>query len=76
MILNFPRRCRQVPIAQEISAAEDDLGRRGDGLLFQRKESKRAERLLHTKSVSCSANEGIRLIAPKHVLEIIVKNAI
>lgn len=42
---------RQVPHTQKVSTADNNLGWWGDGLLFQRKKSKRTQGLLRAKSV-------------------------
>lgn len=42
----------QISFAQEVSAAENDMGWWGNGLLFQREESQCTERLLQTQSIS------------------------
>lgn len=50
-------RRRQVSIAQKVSVAEDDLGRRRDRLLLQRTIEKRPEGMLHEKSISHAGRE-------------------
>jgi len=42
----FAGRRGQVPVAQEVPVAEDHMGRRGDGVLFQGEVAERTERLL------------------------------
>jgi len=47
----------QVPAAQEISAAEDHMGRRGDRVLFQGEVEERVERLLPEEQVPDAGRE-------------------
>lgn len=42
---------RQIPSAQKVSTAEDHMGWRGNGVLFQGEVEKRTERLLPEKQV-------------------------
>lgn len=53
----FAGRRRQVPAAQKVPAAQDHMGRRGDGVLFQREVEKRAERLLPEEQVPDAGRE-------------------
>lgn len=60
------RRGRQVSAAQEVSVAEDDLGRRGGGVLLQGAIEKRVETVLHENQVPAfrgeeESGEGDRL---------------
>lgn len=54
----FAGRRRQVPAAQEVPTAEDHLGRRGDGVLFQGEVAERAERLLPEEQVPDAGREA------------------
>lgn len=46
-------RCRrQIPVTQKVPVAKDDMGWRGDGVLFQGKEQDRLEGMLFEESLS------------------------
>jgi len=51
------RRSGQVSAAQEVSPAEDHMGRRGDRLLFQGEVEERAEGLLPEEQVPDTGRE-------------------
>lgn len=52
------RRGGQVPIASQVPAAQDDLGRRGDDLLFQGEVARRAQGLLPAESLPDAGREA------------------
>lgn len=54
---SFAGRRGQVPFAQEVSAAQDHLGRRGDCVLFQGKIEERAQGLLPEEQISDAGRE-------------------
>lgn len=51
-------RRRQVPAAQEVPAAQDHMGRRGDRVLFQGEVAERAQGLLPEESVPDAGREA------------------
>lgn len=53
------RRRRQVPASQEVPAAEDHMGRRGDGLLLQGEVEKRSQGVVRTEQVSNAGREEV-----------------
>lgn len=52
-----PRCCRQVPAPQEVPAAQDHLGRRGDRLLLQGEVEERAQGVLRAQQVPHAGRE-------------------
>lgn len=53
----FFRRRRQISFAQEVSVAEDDLGRGGDGVLLQGAQQERPKGVLLAEQVSHPGRE-------------------
>lgn len=53
----FLRSGRQVSSAEEVSASQNDMGRGGDGVLFQRAQQERPEGMLCQEQVSDARRE-------------------